>query len=120
MDYSEWIFDSRCPIYIQLYQKIKYGILCGQLPPGGSIPSIRQMATLLHINTNTVARSYRLISQDKLIVTPRGRKYSVTFDFVFIQEKRVQEAKDLCRNYILAMQELGFSGKEAQIFIQNY
>ena len=73
MDCSEWKFDKKTPIYIQLYQKIKYGILSGQLPPGETVPSIRQMADVLYINTNTAARSYRLLVQDGLIELHRGK-----------------------------------------------
>lgn len=120
MDYAEWTFDGKCPIYTQLYQKLKYGILSGQLPPGGSVPSIRQMAAILHININTVARSYKLISQDGLVIMPRGRMCSITSDTNFIQEKRTQEAKNLCCNYISTMEALGFSKEEARTFIQEY
>ena len=120
MDYSKWTFDDKSPIYTQLYQKLNSGILSGRLPPGESIPSIRQMAALLHINSNTVARSYKLISQDGLVIMPRGRKCCVTPDFDFIQEKRAQEVKVICRNYIRAMEALGFSEEEARTLIQEY
>ena len=119
MDYTEWTFDGKCPLYTQLYHKLKYDILSGQLPPGEGIPSIRQMVALLHINSNTIARSYKLICQDGLVEMSRGRKCSVTPDTDFIQEKRAQEAKNLCFNYMRTMVALGFSREKAQAFIES-
>ncbi len=63
MNYMEWTFDEKSPIYKQLAHRLKYGILSGRLLPGEDIPSIRSMADMLHLNVNTVARSYRLLNQ---------------------------------------------------------
>lgn len=116
MDCSEWKFDKKTPIYIQLYQKIKYGILSGQLPPGETVPSIRQMADILYINTNTAARSYRLLVQDGLIELHRGKKYMTTSNSDFIHAERTQEAKNLYSIYLRNMKALGFSKEESQTF----
>ncbi len=120
MNYAEWTFGGKRPLYIQLYQKLRYSIFNGQLRPGESVPSIRQMAAALHININTVARAYKLINQDGLVLMPRGRKCYVTPNTAFIQKKRDQEAKVLCCNYICTMGALGFSKEEALTFIQEY
>lgn len=120
MNYSEWTFTEKIPIYIQLSHKLRYGILGGRLLPGESIPSVRNMAAMLHLNVNTVARSYRLINQDDLIFTQGKRNYCVTLDSVLIQKKRIQEIERLCHNCISVMTELGFSKKEILSFIQKY
>ena len=120
MGYTEWTFDKKYAIYIQLYQKIKYSILSGQLALGESIPSIRQMAATLHINISTVAKAYQLIKHDGLLVTTGDRKNSVTFDSAFVQEKRTQEAEKLCCNYICVMGLMGFSKEETLTFLQKY
>lgn len=62
MNYTEWAFNEESPIYIQLAHKLRYGILSGRLLPGENIPSIRSMAAMLHLNDNTVARSYMVRS----------------------------------------------------------
>ena len=43
MNYMEWTFDEKSPIYKQLAHRLKYGILSGRLLPGENIPSIRSM-----------------------------------------------------------------------------
>lgn len=120
MNYTEWIFNEKSPIYIQLAHKLRYSILNGRLLPGESIPSIRSMAVMLHLNVNTVARSYRLINQDNLIFTQGKRNYCVTLNSTLIQKKRIQEMERICHSFISAMAELGFSKKELLSFIQEH
>ena len=120
MNYSEWTFDEKNPIYIQLCYKLRYSILSGELSPGENIPSIRNMAGMLYINSNTVARSYKLIKHEDLIFTSRSKNYTVTFDSVLVNQKRIQEVHQLCYNYIRAMTELGFSKNDVLSFIREY
>ncbi|MFR1843057.1 MAG: GntR family transcriptional regulator [Oscillospiraceae bacterium] len=119
MNYTEWIFNEKSPIYIQLAHKLRYSILGGRLLPGESIPSIRSMAVMLHLNVSTVARSYRLINQDNLVFTQGKRNYCVTLNSALIQKKRIQEMERICHSFISVMTELGFSKKELLSFIQE-
>ncbi len=64
---------SRVPIYAQIIEQIKAQIAAGQLVPGDQLPTIRQLATDLRINFNTVARAYVELEREKLISTQRGR-----------------------------------------------
>ncbi|NBI60928.1 GntR family transcriptional regulator [Lachnospiraceae bacterium] len=77
MDYENWVFHDVTPIYLQLCNKMLYKILCGNLCSGESIPSIREMAKLLHINPNTVAKSYKRLKQEQLITCSRSGKFTV-------------------------------------------
>ena len=120
MDYTEWIFNEKTPIYIQLTHKLRYSILSSKLLPGENIPPIRSMADMLHLNVNTVARSYRLIKHDNLIFTQGKRNYCVTLNSTLIQKKRIQEMELICHSFISAMTELGFSKKELLSFIQEH
>jgi GntR family transcriptional regulator len=63
---------SRVPIYAQIVEQIKAQIAAGQLTPGHQLPTIRQLATDLRINFNTVVRAYRELEREGLISTQRG------------------------------------------------
>ena len=47
--------QSEVPIYLQLRNEIVKGIGRGEFEPGESLPTVRQMATDLGINTMTVS-----------------------------------------------------------------
>jgi GntR family transcriptional regulator len=64
---------SLIPIYAQIIQQIKSGIILGRLQPGDTLPSIRELAAFLLINPNTVARAYRELENIDLLVTQKGR-----------------------------------------------
>ena len=78
------------------------------------------MAKILHINPNTVMRAYKIVSNDKSIVSYRNGQYSVTTDEQYIAKKREYTAKVLCFSYFDNMFALGFSKDEAIRFIQDY
>jgi GntR family transcriptional regulator len=49
---------SPLPVYQQVIQAIKLEILSGGLRDGDQLPSIRDLAKLLKLNPNTVAKAY--------------------------------------------------------------
>lgn len=120
MIYDEWVFHDVEHIYLQLIKKIRCAIYSGQLSAGEKFPSVREMAKILHINPNTVMRAYKIVSNDKLIVSYRNGQYSVTTDEQYIAKKREDTAKVLCFSYFDNMFALGFSKDEAIRFIQDY
>lgn len=85
MNYEDWVLNDVTPIYLQLYNKLMYGILSGNIRLGETIPSVREMAEILHINPNTVLKSYRAVKQEHLIICSKGGKYSVSQDYDCIQ-----------------------------------
>lgn len=64
------------PVYLQIVQQIFVGIQGGALKEGHLLPSIRQLAIDLEINPNTVAKAYKMLEENHIIVTS-GRKGSV-------------------------------------------
>ena len=95
-------------------------ILSNELSSGDSIPSVREMAEILHINPNTVLKSYKAVKQDHLIICSKGGKYSVTQDYDCIQQVKQNTIKELCCSYLSKMFALGFSKSEAIEQLQNY
>ena len=64
---------SRIPIYEQLYRKTVELVLKGILQEGEQLPSVRSLATELHVNPNTVAKAYSLLERDGIVCSVAGR-----------------------------------------------
>lgn len=120
MNYEKWAFHDITPISRQLIQKLIYAILSNELSSGDSIPSVREMAEILHINPNVVLKSYKAVKQEHLIICSKGGKYSVTQDYDCIQQVKQNTIKELCCSYLSKMFALGFSKSEAIEQLQNY
>lgn len=68
--------DDPMPLFTQLVEQIKQAVVNGQLKPGDPLPSIRQLANDLEINSKTVAKAYRLLERDTVI---QAKGYRGTF-----------------------------------------
>ena len=64
---------SFVPIYEQIKREIKARISLGIIKPHESLPSIRDLASELIINPNTVARAYRELEMEGLIYKKKGK-----------------------------------------------
>lgn len=69
------IEDSQPP-FAQLMQQIRQAVSSGELDPGDPLPSIRQLAGDLELNSKTVAKAYRLLERDAVV---QSRGYRGTF-----------------------------------------
>ncbi len=88
--------DHPEPLFAQLIEQIKQAVQSGQLSPGDPLPSIRQLANELEMNSKTVAKAYRLLERDSVVQTKGYRgtfvhpdaKANSTIDLsAWVQEK---------------------------------
>jgi len=83
--------SSFIPIYEQIKKQIKSQILLGDLKDNEPLPSIRDLATMLIINPNTVARAYRELEMEGFIYTRKGKGCYVSGDSsTLIEEERIK------------------------------
>ncbi len=61
------------PLYEQVRDSLRQMILCGAISPGEKLPSVRELASSLAINPNTIQRSYRELESLGLIYTVSGK-----------------------------------------------
>ena len=64
--------DAR-PIYEQVRDGFRDLIISGALKAGEKLPSVRELATTLTINPNTIQRAYRELENDGYIVSVSGK-----------------------------------------------
>ena len=60
------------PVYQQIINHIKRDIALGRLDTDEKLPTVRQLAAQLAINPNTIAKAYRQLEQEGIIVTKPG------------------------------------------------
>ena len=60
------------PIYMQIVHQIKTAVAVGRLQPEDPLPSVRQLATDLRVNPNTVARAYLDLEIEGVIYKRQG------------------------------------------------
>ena len=60
------------PVYQQIIDQIKRDIALGRLNKDEKLPTVRQLARQIAINPNTIAKAYRQLEQEGIIVTKPG------------------------------------------------
>lgn len=61
------------PIYEQVRDALRKLIVSGSLPSDQKLPSVRELASSLAINPNTIQRAYRELEQEGYICTVPGK-----------------------------------------------
>ena len=72
------IFSNDKPIYIQMADRLCDEILSGVYQDDDRIPSVREYAVLLEVNTNTAVKAYEQLAREQVIYNKRGLGYFVT------------------------------------------
>jgi GntR family transcriptional regulator len=115
-------FRSGQPIYLQIVEQIRKLVAGGELKQGDQLPTVRQLATELRVNFNTVARAYRLLDEAGLISTQQGRG-------TYIWEApspetlhilRQQSLEGLTRDYLAEAARLSYTPDEIARIIVRY
>ena len=73
MVYPEINLQSGVPLYLQLKRSFHRMAALGLIKPHEQLPSVRQLATELGINPNTVQKAYRELEQENLIYAVSGK-----------------------------------------------
>lgn len=60
------------PVYLQIVDQVKRDIALGRLVRDERLPTVRLLAGQLAINPNTIAKAFRQLEQEGIIVTKAG------------------------------------------------
>ena len=115
-------FRSGTPIYIQIMEQIRSLVASGELKVGDQLPTVRQLATDLRINFNTVARAYRMLDEARLISTQTGRGTYIweTPSEETIAHLRSESLQGLAERFLAQARKMGYSPDETykEIYVQ--
>ncbi|MBP2631854.1 MAG: putative transcriptional regulator [Firmicutes bacterium] len=101
---------SGVPVYIQLKEGLKLLILKGIYAQGAKLPTVRQLAVELRINSNTVARSYSELEREGIISTQQGRgTFVCTIPTGIENNEKEKELEKLLEKFITDTLSLGFN-----------
>ncbi len=71
-------FSNDKAIYIQMADRLCDDIIAGIYGEDDRIPSVREYAVMLEVNTNTAVKAYEKLARDEIIYNKRGLGYFVS------------------------------------------
>ena len=115
----KWHFTNDAPIYSQLIEQIKVGIITGQFPPGDKLPSVRDMAAEAGVNPNTMQRAMAELEREGLVFSQRTSGRLVTEDTRAIADVKHSLALRHVEAFLQAMDALGFARDETVALLRQ-
>lgn len=107
-----WDLKSGRPIYFQLMEQIELRIISGVYPPGGRLPSVRDMAMDASVNPNTMQRALAELENEGLLYSQRTSGRFVTEDEGRIMEMKNKLAKTVIDEFMKHMTQLGYNRQQ--------
>jgi GntR family transcriptional regulator len=93
-------------IYEQIYDEVIRLIFSKSLKPDEKLPSVRELASMIRINPNTIQKAYKNLEEDNYIYTVKGVGNFVK-DADELRNLHIKNMKDELYKVIKSLKELG-------------
>jgi GntR family transcriptional regulator len=112
--------SSSVPIYRQIADQIRYQIAAGILKEGDKVPSVRELASQVAVNQNTILKVYNELCRENVlkIVRGEGTYVSSSEQNIPMSERKEMIAGPLREAAVLAIQ-LGIPVEEILKLMQS-
>ncbi|MCI6692303.1 MULTISPECIES: GntR family transcriptional regulator [unclassified Clostridium] len=101
--------NTKEPIYLQIIAYMKKKIVSGELKGGERVLSVREYASEVKVNPNTIQKVYNELENQGLIYTQRGIGKFVTEDKEKINSLREELFNETIDKFIEDSKSLGFT-----------
>jgi len=108
-------YSSGVPIYRQIIDQIRFGIVSGQLKLGEQLPTVRALAVELKVNLNTVAKAYKELEIKDILETQQGTGTFINkTDLVVPEKEREDKLTEICTKFSSIAFSYGFNLDEIE------
>ena len=112
---------SKLPLYRQVVDQIRSAIAAGQLSTGDPLPSVRQLASELVVNPNTIAKAYASLVRDGVLESQQGRGYFVAQRReIYTKAERMRRLDEAIGPVIAEALTLGFNEQDVVAEIRKH
>lgn len=111
---------SGMPIYIQIVNQVKRAAASGLLKTGDQLPSVRELASELTVNPNTIAKAYQDLERTGVIETVRGvGTFIAEKEQRVVREERLRVLKGAIDKVLVEAHHLGFNNQEVRELLEQ-
>ena len=103
---------SKQPLYEQLVEQLRRQIVLGGMKAGAAMPSVRQLATELGINPNTIQKAYRRMEEEGMILSIPGKGSFVSDDLADMLTKQREDQRSKAKQMLQSCREMGLTKEE--------
>lgn len=111
---------SPAPVYKQLIQAIKVEILSGRLKDEDHLPPIRELAKIIKLHPNTVAKVYGALQEEGFIAGKMGSGHWVTYKNKKLDSLKKALIEDEFRNFVDRVIAIGAGKADIKELVEKY
>ena len=114
-------FQNGKSIFLQIADTITDKVVSGELPAGEKIPSVRELASEMGVNPNTIMRTYSELQAMSIIKNQRGIGYFVNPEAqkVILQGKKKEFFNKVLPDLLRQASLLGITSSELKKHIET-
>ena len=105
-------YQSRTPIYEQIVLEIERYVALGILKTEDQLPPIRELATELGINPNTVKKAYSILESKGVIVSLSTKGTFISIHTEKVTQEKIESKISDIKNIIEELEKLGLTREE--------
>lgn len=110
---------SKQPLYEQLVEQLRRQIILGGMKAGAAMPSVRQLATELGINPNTIQKAYRRMEEEGMILSIPGKGSFVSDDLADMLTKQREDQRSKAKQMLQSCREMGLTKEEITQMVEE-
>ena len=110
---------SKQPLYEQLVEQLRRQIVLGGMKAGAAMPSVRQLATELGINPNTIQKAYRRMEEEGMILSIPGKGSFVSDDLADMLTKQREDQRSKAKQMLQSCREMGLTKEEITPMVEE-
>jgi GntR family transcriptional regulator len=103
--------------YLQIVQQVKEALRLGLLDVGDQLPTVREVVAVLAINPNTVAKAYRDLEREGLVVARQGRGTFITSTLATPSLEHLDALRRELERWLEAAEEAGLDEESVRALI---
>ncbi len=115
----QWQIQGDRPIYIQLLEQIKLGIISGVLPAGSRLPSVRDLAAEAKVNPNTMQKALDELGREGLVFSQRTSGRFITEDQQLLDQLKTELVTQHLEQFLGQMRSIGLTREEVLTIIKD-
>jgi GntR family transcriptional regulator len=117
----EFHLDPRSGVatYLQIVQQVKEALRLGYLDVGDQLPTVREVVADLAINPNTVAKAYRDLEREGLVVARQGRGTFVTSTLATRSVEHHEALRRELERWLAAAEQAGLDDESIRALIST-
>jgi len=113
-------FNNTQPIYQQIISRVLLAIAKGELPPGGKISPVRDMAANFKVNPNTMQKSLSKLEEMGYLYAEGTSGRYVTENVELIEKLKTALPAEITANYVEEMLDCGMVREEVPAYVKSF